>query len=45
MDQKLFLKNDAVFQGDSGSSHTPVTLQSWFVEHGGAFQHLPLPAQ
>jgi hypothetical protein len=39
----LFPDTDAVFQ--DSSIHTVRNVQSWFEEHGDAFQHLPWPAQ
>jgi hypothetical protein len=41
MIQKLFPKNDAVFQDDNAPIHTAGTAQSWFEEHEGELQHLP----
>jgi hypothetical protein len=41
--QTLFLNNDAVFQDDNSSIHAAGTVQSWFEEHEGEFQHLPRP--
>jgi hypothetical protein len=40
--QTLFSNNDAVFQDDSAPIQTAHTLQSWFAEHEGELQHLPL---
>jgi hypothetical protein len=45
MIQMLFLSNDAVFQGNSAPIHTVGSVQSWFEEHAGELQHLPLPVQ
>jgi hypothetical protein len=42
MIQTLFPKNDAVFQDDNAPIHTAGTVQSWFEEHEGELQHLPL---
>jgi hypothetical protein len=41
----LFPDNDAAFQDNNSSIHTARNVQSWFEEHGDAFQHLPWPAQ
>jgi hypothetical protein len=40
----LFPDNDAIFQFYL-SRHTARNVQSWFEEHGDAFQHFPWPAQ
>jgi hypothetical protein len=43
--QMLFTNNDAVFQDNNAPIHTAGTVQSWFEEHEGELQHLPLPVQ
>jgi hypothetical protein len=43
--QTLFPNNDAVFRDDNAPIHTAGTVQSWFEQHEGELQHLPLPAQ
>jgi hypothetical protein len=45
MIQTLFPNDDAIFEEDSVSIHTAGTVRSWFEEHEGEFQHLPLLAQ
>jgi hypothetical protein len=45
MIQTLFPKNNSVFQDDNAPIHTAGTVQSWFEDHEGELQHLPLPAQ
>jgi hypothetical protein len=42
MIQTLFPNNDEVFQDDNAPIHTAGTVQSWFEEHEGELQHLPL---
>jgi hypothetical protein len=39
--QTLFPNNDVVFQDDNIPIHKAGTVQSWFEEHEGEFQHLP----
>jgi hypothetical protein len=45
MIQKLFPKNDAVFQDENTPIRTAGTVQSLFEEHESELQHLPWPAQ
>jgi hypothetical protein len=42
MIQTLFPNDDEVFQDDNAPIHTAGTVQSWFEEHEGELQHLPL---
>jgi hypothetical protein len=42
---RLFPNSDAVFQDDNVPIHIAGIVQSWFEEHEGELQHLPLPTQ
>ena len=42
--QMLFPYYDEIFQDDSLPTLTARSVYSWFEEHDGALQHLPLPA-
>jgi hypothetical protein len=45
MIQTSFQNNDAVFHEDNAPIHRDWTVQPWFEELEGDFQHLPWPAQ
>jgi hypothetical protein len=45
MIQTIFPNNNTVLQDDSAPIHAAGTVQSWFEEHKGEFQHLSWPAQ
>jgi hypothetical protein len=45
MIQTSFSNSDAVFQHNNVPIHTAGTVQSWFEEHEGEFQHLSWSAQ
>jgi hypothetical protein len=45
MIQTLIPNIVAAFQEDSAPIHTAGTVQTWFEEHEGKFQHRPWPAQ
>jgi hypothetical protein len=45
MMQMLLMNNDSVFQDDNALIHTAGTVQLWFEQHKGEFQHFPWLAQ